>query len=143
MIHTPWEWTLNERIPSDVYAAKGIVDALLRQLQERGWSEGDRFGIHLSIEEALVNAIKHGNEGDPTKFVNVNIQLSADTVHIQISDEGPGFDPNKVPDPTLEENLEVPSGRGLMLMRSFMSSVEYNNIGNSVKMEKARSADES
>src|SRR5262245_22463767 len=138
MTRAPWEWTLDERIPSDVYEAKRIVDALLQQLELKGWSDEDRFGIHLSIEEALVNAIKHGNGGNPDKSVHVVIQLSMDFIFIQITDEGPGFNPAEVPDPTLEENLEVPSGRGLMLMRSFMTHVEYNEVGNKVKMEKAR-----
>ena len=143
MSPTPQAWSMNEWIPNHVNAAKDVVQSLLGQLEAMSWSEDDRFGIHLSVEEALMNAIKHGNEEDPAKRVHVLIEVSDDQVVVQIADEGSGFDPDDVPDPTLEENLEIPSGRGVMLMRSFMTRVEYNDVGNRVRMEKSRSASES
>lgn len=131
-------WRLEETIPSETGAGKRILDLVLGQLATRSWVEHDIFGVHLAMEEALVNAIKHGNRMDESKQVKVRCQMSADHLWIEISDEGPGFDPEEVPDCTADENLEVPSGRGLMLMRSFMSRVEYQGCGNRVVMEKQR-----
>lgn len=137
-----WNWTLERKIPSDTDLARQLLEELLGQLTDRGWPEEDKFGVHLSVEEALMNAIKHGNQRDPEKFVFVEYKISDTLLYVQVEDQGDGFDPNDVPDPTLDENLELPSGRGLMLMRTFMSAVEYNEKGNRVRMEKAKSAGE-
>jgi serine/threonine-protein kinase RsbW len=136
MTEERWTWSLERRIPSDTAAGKQVVDELLEQLKQRDWVEHDIFGVHLAVEEALVNAIKHGNQHDTHKSVSISYKMSPTRLRIQITDEGNGFNPDDVPDPTDEENLECPSGRGLMLMRSFMSSVQYNDVGNSVTMEK-------
>lgn len=136
-----WAWSREWEIPSETGAGRKVLDCLLAQLQEHGWQEDDIFGVHLSVEEALVNAIKHGNRFDPEKRVSVTCRVAAAKMEIEISDEGPGFDPADVPDPTLDENLDVPSGRGLMLMRSFMSQVEYSERGNRLRMEKRRAAE--
>ena len=131
-----WNWSLEKKIPSDTAEARAILDETLSKLSENGWGEEHTFGIHLAVEEALMNAIKHGNQRDPEKSVYVNCCLNATFLRMIIEDEGEGFDPEHVPDPTLEENLELPSGRGLMLMRTFMTEVRYNDRGNRVEMEK-------
>lgn len=135
-----WISTTEKRIPSDTGEARKVLDELLATLSENQWAEEDTFGIHLAVEEALMNAIKHGNQRDPAKLVSVDYRLSPTILQISVEDEGDGFDPDDVPDPTLEENLELPSGRGLMLMRTFMTQVEFNDKGNRVWMEKAKSA---
>jgi len=137
-----WIWSLERTIPSDTDIARQLLEDLLGQLGERGWPEEDKFGVHLSVEEALMNAIKHGNQRDPEKSVFVEYRLSEDLLFVQVEDQGEGFNPDEVPDPTLDENLELPSGRGLMLMRTFMSMVQYNDTGNRVTMEKKRSPGE-
>lgn len=137
-----WIWSKVEKIPSDTGEARRILDELLSELAERQWGEEDTFGIHLAVEEALMNAIKHGNQRDPEKRVTVDTKVSGDLLRIEVQDEGNGFDPEDVPDPTLEENLELPSGRGLMLMRTFMSRVEFNDTGNQVLMEKRKTVAE-
>jgi len=137
-----WNQSVETKIPSDSGKAREILDELLNHLANNGWTEEDTFGIHLAVEEALMNAIKHGNQRDPDKSVMVEYMLTGEQLEIVIEDEGPGFDPNDVPDPTEEENLELPSGRGLMLMRTFMSLVEYNDRGNRVRMTKSRSTGE-
>ena len=119
-----------------------LLDDLLERVKQIGFPEEDHFGIHLSVEEALMNAIKHGNQRDPEKFVHVEFYLSPELLRVVVTDEGDGFNPDDVPDPTLDENLELPSGRGLMLMRTFMSFVEYNEKGNQVRMEKTKSVPE-
>ena len=121
-------------------AGKRFLDEVLAQLEVHEYTSRDIFGVHMAVEEALVNAIKHGNGLDAHKKVRVVCQLSKECLRIEIEDEGPGFDPAQVPDPTEEGNRELPCGRGLMLMRSFMSKVEYNKAGNRVVMEKQRTA---
>jgi serine/threonine-protein kinase RsbW len=133
-----WTWSTERVIPSETGAGKVVLDEVLKRLEESGWIEHDVFGVHLAMEEALVNAIKHGNRQDASKSVRVACKVSPERVFIEIADEGSGFNPDAVADPTDLENLEVPSGRGIMLMRSFMSRVEYNSAGNCVVMEKQR-----
>ncbi|MDY7110433.1 MAG: ATP-binding protein [Planctomycetota bacterium] len=108
--------------------------ALLRALEEHGFEPASRFAIRLALEEALINAFKHGNRNDPAKRVTLDCRVGREAVVIDISDEGEGFDLDAVPDPTEEENLQIPSGRGIMLMRSFMSEVDFHPPGNRVRM---------
>ena len=95
----------------------------------------------MAMEEAVMNAIKHGNKRDPSKHVHVIVNLSDTQFYAQVTDQGLGFDPDDVPDPTLEENLEKTSGRGLMLMKNFVDTVQYNEIGNSVELTKVKEDD--
>lgn len=138
MFTEPWSWTREFTVPSRTGAGHQVLEQVLDQLREHGWIEHDVFGVHLAMEEALTNAIRHGNQFDDSKNVQVRCQLSTDFLSVSIVDEGPGFDPSKVPDPTSPDHLDVPSGRGIMLMRSFMTRVEYNSVGNRVTLEKQR-----
>jgi serine/threonine-protein kinase RsbW len=133
-------WTIERALPSERGAARRILDELLNRFESENWTPRDLFGIRLALEEAIVNAIKHGNRLDPTKRVHVICKSSASKIWIKISDEGPGFNPANVPDCTDPERLAVPTGRGIMLMRNYMTRVEYNVTGNVVVMEKARQA---
>lgn len=128
-------------IPSETERGYEVQERILALLEERAYSQKDLFGVKLALEEALVNAIKHGNGLDPDKMVRVRYEISSEKVSIDIEDEGAGFDPADVPDPTDDENLEKPSGRGLMLMKAFMTSIEYNTRGNRVIMVKHRTID--
>ncbi len=94
------------------------------------------FAVHLALEEAVVNAIKHGNNCDPSKKAYLSYSISDDRVDIVVSDEGEGFDPARVPDPCCDDNLCKASGRGLFLIKSYMDLVEYNKSGNSIHMVK-------
>ncbi|MFN4261887.1 MAG: ATP-binding protein [Gemmataceae bacterium] len=123
-------------IPSDPNEARRVQSDIERALQATKFSERDIFGIKLALEEALVNAIKHGNRMDQGKKVHISYCIDAERFEIHITDEGPGFNPNDVPDPTAIENLERPCGRGLMLMRHYMTEVSYHGCGNSVSMTK-------
>jgi len=138
-----WIWSCDESIPSQRGAGQQIVATLLEQLQTQEWSERDVFGIHLALEEALVNAIIHGNGLDAEKKVQVKCHIGPESLRVEIRDQGAGFQAEEVPDPTDCENLERPCGRGIMLMRSFMTKVEYNESGNCVSMEKQRGGEES
>ena len=129
------------QICSDPAEAHRVQDEIEQALKEHEYTEKEIFSIKLALEEALVNAIKHGNGLDPQKEVQVACQISDEKVRIIIEDEGNGFRPQDVPDPTDDENLEKPCGRGIMLMRAFLSVVEYNERGNRVVLEKNRDDD--
>lgn len=135
-----WNWVQAYSLPSDTSATLLVIEDLLERLREHAWHEQDLFGVHLALEEALVNAIKHGNAESADKQVEVHCRINGQFVQIEVADEGPGFDPLAVPDPTTEDHVDMPHGRGIMLMRSFMSRVEYNASGNRVLMEKQRTA---
>ena len=126
------------QIASDPTEARQVQEEIEQALKAHLFSEHDIFGIRLALEEALVNAIKHGNQMDRSKKVKIAFLVHAEHFEIHIADEGPGFDPDDVPDPTAPENLERPCGRGLMLMRHYMTEVAYSRRGNSVRMMKVR-----
>jgi serine/threonine-protein kinase RsbW len=136
------EFSWERTIPSRADLGKAVIDEVLRQLESLRWNDRDLFGIRLALEEAVINAIKHGNHFDESKCVAIVCRLTPELLHIEIADEGQGFIPDEVPDPTDPENLEKPSGRGIVLMRSFMSLVSYNEQGNRVIMEKRRGTEE-
>lgn len=125
-------------IASDLAEARRVQEEIEQALQASGYTEHEVFAIKLALEEALVNAIKHGNQMDPGKQVFVVYKVTSERFEIRITDQGAGFNPEDVPDPTAIENLERPCGRGLLLMRGFMSEVEYHGKGNSVSMAKVR-----
>lgn len=126
-------------IPSDTDAGQAVQERIVSRLESLEYSMRDVFGVRLALEEALVNAIKHGNGLDPDKTVRVNCLIEDDLLRVEIEDQGSGFNMDDVPDPTAEENLDRPCGRGIMLIKSFMTSVEYNAKGNRVVLEKRRS----
>jgi serine/threonine-protein kinase RsbW len=129
-------------LPSERGASRLIMEELLEHLGLHGWSPSDIFAIHLAAEEAIVNAILHGNKLDAAKTVRVTCTVSPELARIEVEDEGQGFDPAAVPDCRLDERLDAPNGRGVMLMRTFMTRIEYNERGNRVLMEKQRPPDE-
>ncbi len=133
-----WIWRCDHVIPSDTVAGRQVLEELLGQLEAQHWQQHDVFSVHLAVEEALVNAICHGNRSDSGKHVRVRCLVSRDRVRVEITDEGSGFDPHAVPDPTCAERVHGECGRGVMLMRAFMSRVEYGAEGNHVILEKDR-----
>jgi len=104
-----------------------------------GYTARDVFGMRLAMEEALANAIKHGHRCDPSKTARVRYHITIERVEAEVEDEGPGFDRTRLADPREEENLEQSCGRGLLLMKHFLSSVRYNERGNGVILCKRRS----
>lgn len=135
---TPDPVTADLTIPSDLGEAHALQARIEDGLHACGYTDHDVFAIKLALEEALVNAIKHGNGMDPDKSVHVRYRIAPDRFDVRIADEGPGFDPAGVPDPTDPDFIERPCGRGLLLIRGFMSSVEYHGCGNVVTMSKVR-----
>jgi serine/threonine-protein kinase RsbW len=117
-----------------------VLDIVAEEMAAAGYPEEDCFGLRLALEEALVNAIRHGNRGDPSRSIRVRFQVEPDWVLAEVEDEGEGFDPTCVPDPLAEVNRERPSGRGLLLMRHYTTWLRYNRLGNCVTLCKNRSS---
>lgn len=115
-----------------------IIQAILQKMAAADFSEKDQFAVRLALEEAIVNGIKHGNGNDPSKKVEIAFQVTPRECNIRVEDEGPGFNPDLVPDPLAPENLERPGGRGVFLIRHYMTSVQFNSRGNGVILSKAR-----
>ena len=126
-------------IPSTYDAARAVEDSVLEELDRYGYDETATFAVKLALEESLNNAIKHGNGLDPEKMVEVLYDVNAQRVRITVADQGNGFDPGRVPDPTTDENLEKPCGRGILLMRAYMDEVCFSECGRQVKMTKCKS----
>jgi serine/threonine-protein kinase RsbW len=116
----------------------GLIAHLVAEMERVGFSEREQFGVRLSVEEAIVNGFKHGNREDPAKIVTVSYFVTPGEITTAIEDQGPGFNPERVPDPLAPENIERPGGRGVFLMRHYMTSVEYNERGNRVILSKTR-----
>lgn len=123
-------------IPNDLRSAKQPESHILALLVRHGYDPDTVFAIKLALEEAMTNAVKHGNRNDTSKCITVRYCVDPRRVVIMVRDEGCGFCPERVPDPTAEENLERPNGRGIMLMHSYMTRVCYNQAGNEVWMLK-------
>jgi serine/threonine-protein kinase RsbW len=134
-----WNWKLERRFPSDAAPGHAAIAELLAELETAGWPTKDVYGIHLALEEALVNAIRHGNRSDLNKEVGLRFYLNDDRLLIEIEDEGAGFDPANLPDPTHDDFLDRPNGRGVLLIRTFMTRVDYLGRGNLCVMEKVKS----
>ena len=128
-------------IPSTTADGQKVQERIIKLLEDLDFPPRGIFGVRLALEEAIVNAIKHGNRMDPQKNVRIRCRVCEEKVRIVIEDEGTGFRPDQVPDPTSDENLEKPCGRGIMLMRAFLTLVEYNEVGNRVILEKHRNDD--
>lgn len=152
-------------LPSDTELVQVLVQQVRSALVSmRIFSENDRLRVGIALEEAMLNSLYHGNlevsselrdadhssyertareratlEPYCTRKLHVRIYLLATEARFEIRDEGPGFKPGQLPDPTDPEYLERPSGRGVLLMRSFMDEVTFNDTGNAVTMTKVMS----
>jgi len=115
-----------------------VLHAILTEICGSGFNEDVVFAIRLALDEALSNAVRHGNCGDPSKQVTVEYSITDEGFKASVTDQGCGFHPDELPNPTLEENIERPCGRGVMLMKAYMSCVTYNKNGNSVTITKHR-----
>lgn len=122
--------------PSDFARGREVQSRLLDEVAHCGYPSDSTFGIKLALEEALVNAIKHGNKLDLNKKVRIDSTITPVQVEIVIEDEGPGFVRSSVPDPTEPENLEKCSGRGILLIEAYMTSVSWSHGGRRVHMIK-------
>lgn len=123
-------------VANDLRSVKDPEGQLMQALREHGYDRDTTFAIKLAFEEAITNAVKHGNCNDRSKSVQIRFYVDPRRVIIAVRDEGGGFRPESVPDPTTDENLERPCGRGLMLMSAYMTKIRFNDAGNEVWMLK-------
>lgn len=120
-----------ESTPSTIV---GVCERILSELEANHFSQEDIFAVHLALQESFLNALKHGNKMDAGKEIKIDYSLGSDRIEISMMDEGNGFDPDSIPDPRLGKNLYKTEGRGLLLMRSYMDVVKFNELGNCVHM---------
>ncbi|MCU0713369.1 MAG: ATP-binding protein [Pirellula sp.] len=141
-MNSPSNWAIEKSIPSDLDVAHELIEQTVLAMTNLDWPGGDVFHVQMAMEEALVNAIEHGNKRCESKQVFVAISVATNEISVQIKDQGDGFDHRNVADPTEEERLDQPRGRGVLLIRELMSDSRYNDIGNELVMIKKRSVAE-
>jgi len=123
-------------LPSDLTLMNGVLQYLLERVSKLGIVTPERSNLFIALDEAFVNAVKHGNKNDPTKLLRVTAELSPREACFTVEDEGQGFNVQEIPDPCDPANLFKTSGRGVLLIYNIMDEVEYNAQGNRVKMVK-------
>jgi serine/threonine-protein kinase RsbW len=138
MTETAWTWSLHEKIPSSLPIAHQYLETFLQALRDAGWEGRDYFHVQMASEEALVNAVTHGNKQALDKQVEIELYISPEQVNLRIKDEGKGFCVEALPDPRTAERLEMVHGRGVLLIRQMMSDVRYVGCGNEVIMIRRR-----
>ncbi len=119
-------------VASDLRQAEIPKKRILEEVERCCFCEQARFAIQLALEEVLCNAIKHGNKNDAGKSVTVRYAVTPEVCVVIVRDEGSGFIPDRVPDPTSPERLPMPDGRGIMLLKAYMDKVEYRDHGREV-----------
>lgn len=123
-------------VPNDLRAARAASDNIVHEVETAQYSPDAVFAIKLALEEAMTNALKHGNKYDPAKRIGVAYAVSPERCVIIIRDQGEGFEPEHVPDCTCTERISLPNGRGIMLMRAYMDDVAYRARGTEVYLMK-------
>ena len=123
-------------LPSDVSLMNGVLQYLTERVAKLGIIKPERSNLFVALDEAFINAVKHGNRNDPTKLVRITAELSAKEARFTVEDEGQGFNVQEIPDPRDPANLFKTSGRGVLLIYNIMDEVEYNERGNRLTMIK-------
>jgi serine/threonine-protein kinase RsbW len=122
-------------LPNDLRAIERAVDYLVERGRETGFNhERLRLNFRVGLTEALANAMLYGNGRDPGKRVRIDAKLTPSTLTVRVTDEGLGFNPSKLSDPTLPRNRTRAGGRGIFLIKKLMDRVEFNESGNSITM---------
>lgn len=125
------------QLPSDLKTVPQSALDIIKKIKSKDISEDNLFDIRLALEEALVNAIKHGNKNNPDKKVFLKVTVDPKSVTIQVKDQGQGFDYEKIACPIEPENIRKPCGRGIFLMKKLMDSVEFFDGGSGIRMIKS------
>ena len=128
-------------LPSRLEAINAAASAAADFVRRLGMSEDAAYGVDMAVREAVTNAVMHGNRRDESKAVEVSFRSTPGEIEITVRDQGPGFDPKTVPDPTDPQNLMKTNGRGLLFMRTFMDGLQWSRHpagGTVVRMTKRR-----
>lgn len=124
------------KIPSDIKYIRKVSSKVLGTIASYEIDESLKYDIRLCVEEALINAIVHGNRGNANLPVEISYWVKDGSLNIEVEDKGSGFDHSHLSDPTVNDNIMKGSGRGVYLIRNLMNEVEYNDVGNKLKMIK-------
>ncbi|HBE82631.1 MAG: ATP-binding protein [Blastocatellia bacterium] len=127
--------------PSAISLMHVILEYLMKRVEKLGVIKPEQSNLFIALDEAFVNAVKHGNKFDAEKLVRVSAEVSSKEARFTIEDEGEGFDVNNIPDPLDPENLFKSSGRGVLFIYNIMDEVAYNERGNRLTMVKKKSED--
>ena len=122
-------------LPNDIRSIEHAVEYVAQHCS--GCYEYARhfnLNFRVGLTEALSNAMLYGNNSDPDKRVRVEVTIGVEEVSVRVTDQGVGFDPAMVPDPTLPDNISKSGGRGIFLMKALMDEVQFNERGNSVTL---------
>lgn len=122
--------------PSAIGLMHCILDYLMKRVEKVGVINPESSNLFIALDEAFVNAVKHGNKYDANKTVKVSAEVSTKEARFTVEDEGEGFDVHSIPDPTNPENLFKSSGRGVLFIHNIMDEVTYNERGNRLTMVK-------
>ncbi|MEO0530647.1 MAG: ATP-binding protein [Planctomycetota bacterium] len=133
-----WDWTGQTEIASRLGDHLPFLEEVLSHADSLGWEGRDFFGLQMTLEETLTNAIRHGNHCDPEKRVRAECKLTGDRFWLTVEDEGDGFDRDEVADCTADENLDAFGGRGMALIDAYMADVSFNDVGNRITVETTR-----
>lgn len=128
------------KIPSDTAIGLAVQERIVSLMEQFGYSVRDVFAMRLSLEESITNAIRHGNKFAADKLVQIYCTINDQKTRVVVQDEGEGFEPEMVPDPTEMEFIERPCGRGLLLMRAYLNYFEYSDGGRRLTMERERNS---
>ena len=115
-----------------------VQHSILDTMESLEYKEEDLFAVRIAIEEAIANAILHGHQGDRERIIEVQWSICKNKVAMVVCDSGRGYDESAVPDPTADENLTLPSGRGLAMIRAFMNQVTISDSGRRIEMTRER-----
>jgi serine/threonine-protein kinase RsbW len=129
--------------PSTISLMHCILDYLMKRVEKVGVVNAENSNLFIALDEAFVNAVKHGNKFDANKNVRVSAEVSAKEARFTVEDEGEGFDVNLIPDPRDPENLFKASGRGVLIIHNVMDEVRYNERGNRLEMIKRTETEKS
>lgn len=131
-----WREKIEFEIPSLISLMHSILDYLMKRVEKSGVVNAENSNLFIALDEAFVNAVKHGNKFDSTKLVRISAEVSTKEARFTIEDEGEGFNVAEIPDPTDTENLFKASGRGVLIIHNVMDEVRYNERGNRLEMIK-------
>lgn len=125
-------------LPSAIATMHSVLDYLMKRVEKMGVIDVQKSNLFIALDEAFVNAVKHGNKFDAQKLVKITAEVSTKEAKFTIEDEGEGFNISEIPDPTDPENLFKTSGRGVMFIHNIMDEVKYNERGNRLEMIKRK-----